>query len=543
MSDDKRTPEDPSSQEEVKAQEEAPIASDDEISEQEEAVASEESSDDTEDYNARAFTPKQKKVNFSDGSVVKRELTEDEKGELDVTQDFLPILCENIGNVDESLKQFNDILTDIRDSNLRLEQRLHDDEGRLPRWNEGNYWERVLRTGIKNAFRGGGTDFSRENSQWDFDVDVDGTPIRIRYPKPSSQRGDARAFIEKAKDRSNFGRQVDVPLLHSGFWVRLSTPSNVHVAQLQQSLADIVSSLGANEKGLAFSATSHSFQVIAMDFALQCVDKANVQWTSPTDLKTMINHLDLPILLHGLLCSMYPAGYNYAYPCVADPVTCQHVVKECINLSRLFRVDSSIITDYQKQHMRKKFTTTHTEEELQQYRENSIAGREKIYWTENGIGVTLKTPTLYEFEVSGQEWIDNIHEMVETPFNEPPDSKTRREQIERLGTVTRARQYRHFVKDVRISHNDDTEDDVSEEEEAIVATLGDVFSSDEAFRLFANDVLDFIASTKMAVIAIPSFNCPECNTPIATEFNKRFPHLVELDVIMDFFTLTYRKLL
>ncbi|MFO5452868.1 hypothetical protein ACLBO7_30385, partial [Klebsiella pneumoniae] len=58
---------------------------------------------------------------------------------------------------------------------------------------------------------------------------------------------------------------------------------------------------------------------------------------------------------------------------------------------------------------------------------------------------------------------------------------------------------------------------------------------------FINAVSNFIDSQLIGMIAITSWNCPVCESPAATKFKERFPHLIPLDMLSTFFPLAASK--
>ena len=58
---------------------------------------------------------------------------------------------------------------------------------------------------------------------------------------------------------------------------------------------------------------------------------------------------------------------------------------------------------------------------------------------------------------------------------------------------------------------------------------------------FDKQIKDYIRDSTVGLVAIPSWNCPKCNSPQATKFHERFDHLINLDMILVFFTLIAQR--
>ena len=97
------------------------------------------------------------------------------------------------------------------------------------------------------------------------------------------------------------------------------------------------------------------------------------------------------------------------------------------------------------------------------------------------------------------------------------------------------RQYAHWIESVEAGGS--LIDDI-ESIEQIVDTMSSV---DEIRVKYFNEVIKYIDDSTMALIAVPTYECPKCTeaqpAPIA-----RFPHLLPIDVMSSFFTLLVQKL-
>jgi hypothetical protein len=107
--------------------------------------------------------------------------------------------------------------------------------------------------------------------------------------------------------------------------------------------------------------------------------------------------------------------------------------------------------------------------------------------------------------------------------------------------ATTARQYSHWITSVHEKDDEGNEEMVSDDSDVINETLNHIFSTDEFVDTFFGEVTRFMDDSLISMIAIPSFNCPKCNTPAAESFKERFEHLVPIDVLTTFFTLVSLK--
>ncbi|MFO5695693.1 hypothetical protein ACLBP9_31535, partial [Klebsiella pneumoniae] len=56
---------------------------------------------------------------------------------------------------------------------------------------------------------------------------------------------------------------------------------------------------------------------------------------TPSGVDQVISVADETYLHHALAATMYPDGFNYSYPCIADANTCNHIETAKLNMSTL----------------------------------------------------------------------------------------------------------------------------------------------------------------------------------------------------------------
>lgn len=469
-----------------------------------------------------------------------RPLTEQEL--LERSNEYLCIFRDDPGQVADVFNRYDSFLEPMLTAESEFSERMINEKNRYPEDNEGNLYIRTIAQASENSHIGQINDFGREGSHWTNEMDHDGHPLRAGRPRQDPKQVTDRNLARYMLNRSKIGSTVDVPLYSSGIWLRIRNPTLHAIAEMQDRMADLRVSLGTWTKGMSFSNTSETIASIAFNFALDHVEESNIHFSSIADLKDRISQLDMNILIWAFACTMYPDGFDFAYPCLADPKK-EHITRERLNLLRLFWTDESSLTKRQKVHMAKRFTPI-TDDDLKEYRKEATRGgsRRVMIDEENGFGVELSVPTLTDYETYGSEWIQSVIALSGNVMSEPPESTRRQERIDAIASQSVANWYGHWVSGIVIRGVDDIEDRVTTAEDVIDETLSTVFSDSLYADKFLSAVRTFIADSKISVVAIPSFKCPVCDTPAATEFNKRYPHLIELDALSQFFTLSVRKL-
>lgn len=382
----------------------------------------------------------------------------------------------------------------------------------------------------------------REGSEWVQSFEYQGRKIGPSRPKiklsDKPSKSDLDAYLTR---KSGLGATHEFPMPHTGIWIRLRTPTNTEIANMLQRLQGLSVSLGRDTKGQGFSNRIGVYNNALVDLALQCITHTNMVATSPGDIEHRLSALDEPMLFHGLASTMYPGGFNYSHSCVADPAKCVNVETAKLDMFSLTWFDYTQLNDYQKGLLHLRFSRQLRAEELDQYANDTTLGRKPVKWFDD-IGLRLRVPTVAERRLAGNRWIDGLVDQSHSAFNEAPGEANRDAYISSLGNRTNARQYAHWVDAVYHREDSDSPEELLTEDQDVIDNHLSNIMSDKAYSArFEAAVLQFIDDTIMAMVAIPSWNCPVCKGAMADKFHERFDHLIPLDVVSTFFTLAGQK--
>lgn len=452
-----------------------------------------------------------------------------------------------------AIKNKEPIISLLRENNITVEQILefHEDlfnnvaEGKVAETDEGYKWtaailEALAHTMLENTPRKA---TEREGSVWTNtlkygDHSLRGGQPKLQLPNRKLTNDETLLFLSH---KANIGAPYDVFLPRSGIWVKIRTPTLTEIAALHTKLGQLKISLGAESKGAIYSNAQSLLLNIVTSLALSCVVASNYKFNTPTDLEHVIDVMDEPFLHHGLAAALYPDGFNYSHPCVADPTTCNHVEEAKLNMSTLTWYDKLCFSEGQLQHISKRFNPC-SEDDLKAYSEGFRINTSKIIRI-GQIGIRLAIPKIAHRRLCGDRWIDSIIDQTEGSFNEPVHGPQRGAYIERLKNITAARQFTHFVDKLYTLSDDDSEEpeEIPANEDIIERFLSDVVSDQEYLDMFNNEVQDFINQSIVGIIALKNWNCPVCKSPAAKKFHERLPHLVPVDMLSTFFTLAGKK--
>lgn len=354
-----------------------------------------------------------------------------------------------------------------------------------------------------------------ENPEAKFEQAVSSPTGLLRAGK-GSQRAMSNVALtgEKAlnyvRGHMKMGTTMKVPLWHSGFWITISAPSEVDLLELNRKIAQAKIKLGRYTSGAVFSNTRCYSTDALVDFVLSNTIATSVKVPDGENIKSMILVHDIPALIWGIACTVWPNGFKYKTACTAEPATCHHVVEEKLNLDKLYHCDTQSLTASQIAHMSNNSKDVMTFDSVKTYQDQFLKnqGREvTIYPGEDRqIKFLLKTPSALEYIQHGSRWIESAANTVISALGMEAKDDTRENYIRNVAQADVMRNYSHWVKKIVIGDDNVTIEDV----DTIEATLGTLSSVDDLRGKFDKAVTSYIDDSVMSLIGVYSYDCPMC---------------------------------
>lgn len=387
---------------------------------------------------------------------------------------------------------------------------------------------------------------TRENSLWRQTVragDDGSVEIAAGRPKAGERKGNAPLQGEEALQMMQTylgtGQLSRIPLWHSGIWINLKAPTESQLLELDRRIANEKIELGRQTQGLAYSNSSIYHNSFLFNFALSMVFDCSVSNYTTELLKRKILVTDMPQLLWGLLCTIYPNGYRYHRPCVVDPASCTYVADELLDISKLSWTDNSALDHSQRQHMIRKlskFTDIELANYVSKHRYVDKGTVPLKDYRGNKTVVELRVPTLADYEASGFSWVEGIVSATDQAFGSQLGDNERNEYMLEQARATALRQYAHWIE--RIVFTDKNGDQqYIEDRHTLEQLIGQLTGDPTVFENFLNGIQKFINEATISQIAIPSYKCPQCQANQHNPEEAKHPHLIPLDVGTIFFTL------
>ena len=362
----------------------------------------------------------------------------------------------------------------------------------------------------------------------------DGKEVYLR--KPSTKRPSERRLLtgagarERASQSIGMGIVTRVPLPHTGYSVTLMPRSEQDYLDLEYLLTLDKARAGRDTVGMIFQNSHIKLVSRVWEFIRESIKSANRQNFDDLDLGDEIRITDLPILQWGMACTMFPNGYPLDLPCSAGPNICRHVEHVLLDIDKLLWVNSNGLTTSQ----RAKLAKTHplSKEEVNDYQQNTVSPFTKVVQVSPTHKIVLKVPTINEYITAGEEWLASMTEAATKIFTGDDNEENVRRYVKRVIDMSGLREYSHWIE--RIIY-----DDIDEVEgETEIADNLKILSGDpELLKNTLQAIQEFIEQSTIALIAIPNFACPKCETDYVTDEHSEHPELIPLDMMKHFFML------
>lgn len=369
-------------------------------------------------------------------------------------------------------------------------------------------------------------------------VEYDDKKLMAGVPVYNSKSGDILSGIKAVSQMQRAlgqGSFLTLPCWASGVWLTIRAPTTFELADYYDAVAEEIIELGKQTAGATHGNTSVYLTKYLIDLVEKLVHKCTIKnfTGSGGKLRDILIIDDLQTIAWALGVAMYPNGYPFEEPCTVDIEKCTHVHKTLLNISKMYFVDKSRLTNWQIEFMSNK-TLERSMDEIKKYQMDSDWLRsESIDYP--GFKILIKTPTVGEYINAGYRWIANIEQSIRNTIANISNARLNELIMERAG-LTLLRGYAHYVKSF-IYDNGAVVNNVSDIDDVINALC----SSPEVVDKFTSDIQDHIAKSTISMIAIPRHVCPECSKD-QHEQETTHPHLIPVDGVQLFFALRDQKL-
>ena len=369
-------------------------------------------------------------------------------------------------------------------------------------------------------------------------VDYEEKRLQSGVPVYNSRSGDVLTGIKAVSQMQRAlgqGSFLNFPCWASGVWLTLRAPTTFELADYYDAVSEEIIELGKQTGGATHNTSSVYLAKYLIDLVEKLVHKSTIKGYAGSDvsLRDVLVVDDLQTIAWALGVCMYPNGYPFEEPCTVDIEKCTEVYSTLINISKMYYVDRSRLTNWQVEFMSNK-THERSLDEIKKYQlEANWLRSEAIDYP--GFKILIKTPTVGEYIDAGYRWIANIEQSIRNTLTDIGNSRLNTLMMERAG-LTLLRGYSHYVKSFIYDNGS-----VVNSKKDIDEVINSLCSSPDIVAKFTDDVKDHISKSAISMIAMPRHNCPNCGKDSHLE-DTAHPYLIPIDGLQLFFALRDQKI-
>ena len=369
-------------------------------------------------------------------------------------------------------------------------------------------------------------------------------PGHFRRERKENQQLTTREAVFYTMDALGVGVPSTTPLWSSGFWVSFRPATEDEWVALEDSIAsDKAVGLRAIN-GLAMSNASVLTQETILKFAVNHIVSTNIRFdtdATPNYLKLLLAP-DIDGFLSGFLSACYPNGYPISRKCTASINECFASTEDNVSFSRMLVADTDRCEERHIAMMARNSEGQVTEKEVLEYQatlpSNQSAAFTIIETDVVSFKAQLKVPSAEELINSGNRWNAVLVELVRDIMAERVDDNARIRLFDRQARATKLREYSHWIKEIVLDSN------TVVGTEAIEKTLEVTSSSDTARNALYACLDDFMENSRLAIVALPNYQCPSCHKPQLVHKETKVPlDCIPLNMLNVFFHLARLKVL
>lgn len=399
--------------------------------------------------------------------------------------------------------------------------------------------------------------FAREGADWrNYLLSPDGqSKTRSPYVQyaPGSLGNSTDKIISSAMRALDLGSPLVVRLWHSGIVFSINPPGKDQRIALVDRLNLAHLDTLRRTNGLIHGTSTYYSNRIIIDAFMQLVTASNIDRVHWGNIADIMDHRDIQFMAWGLLTATYTRGYKLIEYCggmkvVTDnndqPVLddngdevkelCAHIKESKIDLRLLPVIDQTMFTEWQRDFIRRplnqdKFATL---EDIERYQsEGEIHKEDQIDINEN-ISIILKAPKARLHLDIGEEWINSVELAVDEMLASTASMQSKEEIIERQLQTTVGLDVAHWCNAMVVNG------ERTENRESINTIFRSLSNNPERREFIFDTARKTIMNRVGAICAIPTHQCPSCNTLSNVIVNNGTTIYTPLDMVSRFFTLT-----
>lgn len=345
-------------------------------------------------------------------------------------------------------------------------------------------------------------------------------------------------------------------LPHSGLVAIVSPPVAAEIIDFQYILDTSKINIGRTIGGSNYGTATWYINDKLVDLFISKLSYINLKDSSPENIRSLLDPMDIPTIAWGLACTMYPDGYVFNRTALLDNGKAEHVMGR-IWLPDMAIYANSRLSTRQKQHLIKAENTAMSNEEILSYRrdwkkEEDVAKFERLVHTRKitkkagteiqDMYVELGQSNMENYVEHGSAWDVYIKDAISETLSMASDENIRSRYLSDKIQTTALREYSHFIRKIRIERyleGSDKSETITidiDSQESLTETLDSISNIPDIRNKLVEIVVEYINKQIKVVYGVPTISEYEekhNTTPISNK-------IVPINTVIAFFTLTAR---
>lgn len=380
-----------------------------------------------------------------------------------------------------------------------------------------------------------------EGARWGNTINSPTASVPIIMPIRNPNYGDAKYVgpesVSLLQNRMKIGCKLGIYLPHTGIYFIIVSPGDDQFLDTLSIINNQRVTALRSSSGILLGNSNFYINRQVINLFLDSIVHCSLGTWNKENLLELIDERDINIMADALGASIYPDGYEYVQTCGllrTDNKICDHLTRKLIDLRRLVFVDNSRLSEAQKIHAAGALTERSLNE-IKVYQEANYIGYKKAYEITEGVEFVYRAQSAKTSIEAGEKWIKEIEAIVDNIITFREDEDTRNLMIEQRISLTRIREYSHWVAEILVDGQPITERD------KINKLLNSLSRKSEVVDKVSETLSEFQRLSSVAIVAVPRIPCPSCDQTSERDLDIS-AHLIPQDAVSRLFTLVRQRL-
>ena len=375
------------------------------------------------------------------------------------------------------------------------------------------------------------------------DIKYNDKQYGIVHPVVKNIKNDA-SFLMELQEGVGLGKMTKIILWNSGLWLTIRPPQNEDLINLYTKLTQEVEYIAENTTMYGFSNISSVFYKVIWEYVLSHLIDTSLN-INPKYLIKYISILDMDTILLGVLSQLFYSGFNTTLLCKNNyeldkdkNPKCNFSYNVSLDLPKLLWVDTSRVTTEMMSIISKRGPRSQSVNEIKEYQDKiKPTDTRTLIKLNNGktLELDLGIPNLEDSFDTSEVFMVEIKKFINKSLASMKEDSEDKD-IDNLKSIAVKTLflaiYSHYVKSMKLGEFQ------TDKRPTILEALKTLSNNPSDINTIINKINNFITTTSISTIAIPEFICPVCGASQGEEVGAIFEHLVPVNMVNYFFTLS-----